>query len=637
MRAAFLARSRQRAENAGKGIREMFKRKTDGMPNLKGQEMNEVQMKKILNNDDYVAVSENIEAASENATKADVEYYINQHDTAADAHAEILKKKSEFVKVTIPRGRMRGDVNNDGIIDKRDAALINDYIAGRIEISGEENLKSLDADGNGRVNVSDAIRAEDVENGAVKYGAQPDILGSWSVDPSYEMEGEYYQFYTDIEIEGITRDNSAVVFISEYDVYDVIVKAECDDGILRVYTKRCPISESKCGVQIFEGDGSADVVYSGDPAWIKNIEMIIPKGRMLGDVNDDGKVDDIDAKLINDSIAGRIEITNSLALECRDADSNGSINSGDAVHAINVGRGNIKYGMQYDILENWTVNPNYETEDGQFYKDIDIRGIKEKDSVIVFVDDIRDYEILVKGEVISENKIRIYVSRCPVAEIKCSILSLNSQYDKNAIFKFVYTGKYKEVSNDFVVTVTKDENGYYNSDYSSNTIIKMAEQGMEPVLYYEGNKYILTGIFGTIVNFSRILTNTGARYSIMDQFCIQSSIVDYTGMKTLVFDDVFQEYIPKIKRDIRVPQEDWETADDYEGYSYKAVIPFSGADSNDSNITVVFTNTEDMTGGNYAPILTAENDNIYIYAKSVPNDILSIEAIVYQKCKVVRR
>ncbi|MCI8631828.1 MAG: hypothetical protein HFG67_06055 [Firmicutes bacterium] len=123
----------------------------------------------------------------------------------------------------------------------------------------------------------------------------------------------------------------------------------------------------------------------------------------------------------------------------------------------------------------------------------------------------------------------------------------------------------------------------------------------------------------------------------MDQFCIQSSIVDYTGMKTLVFDDVFQEYIPKIKRDIRVPQEDWETADDYEGYSYKAVIPFSGADSNDSNITVVFTNTEDMTGGNYAPILTAENDNIYIYAKSVPNDILSIEAIVYQKCKVVRR
>ena len=55
----------------------MLKRKTDGMPNLRGQEINEVQMKEMLNAEDYT---------------------------------DILKKKTEFVTVTIPKGRMLKNV-----------------------------------------------------------------------------------------------------------------------------------------------------------------------------------------------------------------------------------------------------------------------------------------------------------------------------------------------------------------------------------------------------------------------------------------------------------------------------------------------------------------------------------------------
>lgn len=94
-----------------------------------------------------------------------------------------------------------------------------------------------------------------------KYGYFSDISGNWSANPNYVSEN--YQFITDISIDGLSKKNSAIIFIPDYSVYEVITKVECYENILRIYATRCPLSETKCRVQIFDGDGSTEIVYSG--------------------------------------------------------------------------------------------------------------------------------------------------------------------------------------------------------------------------------------------------------------------------------------------------------------------------------------------------------------------------------------
>jgi len=664
----------------------MFKRKTDGMPNLRGQTLDEVKSKEVFecNAAETEAEGINESAVSEPATKDDIDNFIKEHNNASDAHADILKKKSEFVTVKIPAGRMLGDVNDDGKVDMVDAALIRDHIAQIAYVTDEDAVNCLDANNDGGLNVNDISHARNVGRGILKYGKQPDLSGEWQTNSNYR--DDYYQFCKDIAIAGLTEENSAIIFVPERSVYDVIAKVECKEGVLRVYVTKCPPIDAKCKVQIFEGDGTADAVYSGESVFVDDftvnvtgeddlytadyyfadikkacddgnnislhyngklytlahadsksalfariyadnpkenmcvdafmfvgeyvfrmnteladkganipkvakitipngrmvgdvngdglvdktdVNMIsrhvisngkyltdetqiicadtdpnnvissndrnfinayiigscrlgrfsrdvrknwtvnpnyeeedgqfyvdvdidgmtelssanviisgsgdaenyyavcldgklriyaklcpteslsatvifyagdgnctveftsevhsvrfdaikIPAGRMLGDVNEDGSVDELDAVDINDYLAGRIDITDKYARMCLDADSSGVVNSTDADRTRDVGRGAIKYGRQPDLLGNWTVNPDYEYEKGQFYVDIDVSGISESNSAVIFVPDYSVYEVIVKAECL-DGKIRIYTKRCPLSEAICKI------------------------------------------------------------------------------------------------------------------------------------------------------------------------------------------------------------------------
>ncbi|MCI8631332.1 MAG: hypothetical protein HFG67_03535, partial [Firmicutes bacterium] len=251
----------------------MFKRKTDGMPNLRGQTLDEVQSKEVFecNAAETEAEGINESAVSEPATKDDIDNFIKEHNNASDAHADILKKKSEFVTVKIPAGRMLGDVNDDGKVDMVDAALIRDHIAQIAYVTDEDAVNCLDANNDGGLNVNDISHARNVGRGILKYGKQPDLSGEWQTNSNYR--DDYYQFCKDIAIAGLTEENSAIIFVPERSVYDVIAKVECKEGVLRVYVTKCPPIDAKCKVQIFEGDGTADAVYSGESVFVDDFTV----------------------------------------------------------------------------------------------------------------------------------------------------------------------------------------------------------------------------------------------------------------------------------------------------------------------------------------------------------------------------
>ena len=360
-------------------------------------------------------------------------------------------------------------------------------------------------------------------------------------------------------------------------------------------------------------------------------EITIPAGRMLGDVNGDGFIDDKDSTLINLSTHQSDAVTDPLAQQCCDINQDGIVNMIDATLARNVGQGNRKYGKQPDLLGVWTVNPNYETEEAQYYTDIGVKGLKGIDeSITVYIDNAEDYKIMVRGDIPVEDTVRIYAKRCPIAPIKCLVRVFRSAFNEAVPFQFVYIGKLEDISNDFVVNVTKVEDDYYETDYSSQTIKKMVEQGKNPVLYYDGYKYFLTGIAGTIATFSRIYTSSGARAMIADQFCIQNTIVDYTGFEVIARMDDIKKYFPQKYTSVPVPADSWITSTTYSEYPYQADIEFIGAES--SGYAVMRLSDSEIVSGNILSICRPLTDKVRIYAKEKPNKDITISAIVYFGC-----
>ena len=94
---------------------------------------------------------------------------------------------------------------------------------------------------------------------------------------------------------------------------------------------------------------------------------IIPGGRVIGDVDGNGKITSADATLVFKFINGGGDLDETQK-KCADADQNGSIGEADFQIIANTASRKIKLGSySRDILGNWFVNPNYESEDGQFY------------------------------------------------------------------------------------------------------------------------------------------------------------------------------------------------------------------------------------------------------------------------------
>ena len=162
----------------------------------------------------------------------------------------------------------------------------------------------------------------------------------------------------------------------------------------------------------------AQSIVGGDFANVTLI--IIPAGRMRGDIDGDGKFTQNDANTLLKHATGEEILTDSTQLLCCDVNSDGEISGKDTNACYKIVEGITKAGAYTEITGNWTNNPNYATEDGQFYADIPITGMTANHSASVIVKGIYESGFFTKAECIS-GAIRIYAKLCPIEALSAVV------------------------------------------------------------------------------------------------------------------------------------------------------------------------------------------------------------------------
>ena len=175
-----------------------------------------------------------------------------------------MEQVSSFVKVTIPNGRMRGDIDGDGKITSDDYNLLASYLSNPVEGTFDDTqMLCADVNGDGSVKTFDKTLINYLLNGTRKAGSfGAEVTGNWTNNPNYATEEG--QFYTDISITGMTANHSALVIVKGTFESGLFTKAECIEGAIRIYAKLCPISALTAVVSWGTGDGTAVITTESE-------------------------------------------------------------------------------------------------------------------------------------------------------------------------------------------------------------------------------------------------------------------------------------------------------------------------------------------------------------------------------------
>ena len=315
--------------------------------------------------------------------------------------------------VTIPAGRMRGDIDGDGKITETDFEIIDKHVSGTELIADEDMLLCADVTGEGTINFVDKMRVQQFLLGNLKLGASgTEVLGNWTVNANYKTEEA--QFYTDIPVDGMTASSSAIVTVKGTFDSGFFTKAECVTGAVRIYAKLCPIEAVEALVVFGSGDGSAVITIENETPVVPFYSLTIPAGRMKGDVDGDGKFTDVDKRLIGTH--EYVPLTDETQLICADISGDGKINITDEYIVYEISIGTRKVGQFCtDITGNWAVNPNYATEEAQFYTDIHVPRLDSLSDVLIIVEG--DYTFTIPAY----ETLRVWAKLCPIADVNIKV------------------------------------------------------------------------------------------------------------------------------------------------------------------------------------------------------------------------
>lgn len=321
--------------------------------------------------------------------------------------------------VTIPAGRMRGDIDGDGFITSDDTTILGRHVAKISSITDATALLAADINNDGSVGADDLAAIGYLTSGSKLIGAYGEVSGNWTPNPNYETES--YQFYTDISVVGMTALSSATVAIRGADAR-LAFRAECLDGAIRIYANLCPISELHAIVQHGTGDGTAIVVCESiDLSKATSTATIaIPAGIMYGDVDLDGMITENDVKIISDHV-NKTELITGAKLYVADVDADGEISTLDIMMVNAVVKGTTTASSLGIYHGDWVAvtDRNYTLMGMNFYIDIPVNGITTKSSATVSMQN-PSAPNLFAGECL-DGAIRIYAKWCPRYEIKAVV------------------------------------------------------------------------------------------------------------------------------------------------------------------------------------------------------------------------
>ncbi len=186
--------------------------------------------------------------------------------------------------LVIPKGRMRGDVNYDGVVDEKDVKLIYQYIS-YTQSFDAESQEAADLDKSGGVTYNDAnsIGSPYVKKYKVTTSSE-DFIGPWRIrdefiaDPNQEYE---WIFSAEVIVPEVTPNSTVKItpkHFTEVTKCGMSSYIELEEGKITFYTLRPPKEDVECLIEFFEdGYGPAVLVVMPNERELdeNNVENIL--------------------------------------------------------------------------------------------------------------------------------------------------------------------------------------------------------------------------------------------------------------------------------------------------------------------------------------------------------------------------
>ena len=273
-----------------------------------------------------------------------------------------------------------------------------------------------------------------------------------------------------------------------------------------------------------------------------HILVTITSGRMRGDIDGDGKFTQNDIDTLTKHVNGEEILTDSTQLLSCDVNSDGEVNGTDANACYRLVAGTIKAGQYTEVTGNWTNNPNYATEDGQFYTDIPITGMTANHSASVIVKGAYESGFFTKAECIS-GAIRIYAKLCPI-EALSAIVSWGTG-DGTAI---ITAENYVPEGDVFIATYDVTTSAELKKARDDGKVIFVKSGSLcLPFTVSLGSRFIFTGFLNSVKG--TIITCFNDTWSSENIIALPAVTADDTGKSLMVNSSgVWAETVPSEAR-----------------------------------------------------------------------------------------
>ena len=238
---------------------------------------------------------------------------------------------------------------------------------------------------------------------------------------------------------------------------------------------------------ILKGDGNGNIT-AVDETEVELVDLpiraesiIIPKGRMRGDVDGDGKITKNDSNLIFDHVMETATLTGD-DLWCADANGDGSVGSEDVTLIEQYLNGQITILTSTptfaDYYNSWTY-VKVDDLTGYWTTEISIAGLTTSNNVVVNICETFPMGQFYKAEV-STGKVKIYATIPPITDIPATVV-ISSGSGKGSIPSYLNESSVQPEI--FWATYGKTTNAELEEAYNANKLI---------MLWHDNKVYYLT-------------------------------------------------------------------------------------------------------------------------------------------------
>lgn len=166
---------------------------------------------------------------------------------------EAWDNKVSAVAITIPKGRVKGDVDGDGKWTEKDANINQKIIVGNVKPTDIEKWCS-DVNGDGITTATDTVEIRNLTRGKFNYpDVMADYYGNWTFGTTST------NWSADIAISNVNAGTDLILNVFDADTYTNLVKVEITNTGVKVYMKMPPVSDVVCVGEVCAGSGRARI------------------------------------------------------------------------------------------------------------------------------------------------------------------------------------------------------------------------------------------------------------------------------------------------------------------------------------------------------------------------------------------